>query len=155
VAPCKSCVNRYFGGTYRLHLQDRQIREKRGTSVCCHLLTLVDRCENLNSFISMFQTKRHLVLYSAYRGPQSELRRYEEMLNSATVPQSSSSMDVSARRGWPACPCNSGKSGTRRFIVITRPVCCDERFQNMFLVEIVSQILPPPPVFMWCAMFGF
>jgi hypothetical protein len=32
VAPCRSCVNRRFGGTYRLHLQGRIIRE-RETSV--------------------------------------------------------------------------------------------------------------------------
>jgi hypothetical protein len=32
VAPCRSCVNRRFGGTYRLHLQGREIRE-RGTGV--------------------------------------------------------------------------------------------------------------------------
>jgi hypothetical protein len=32
VAPCRSCVNRRFGGTYRLNLQGRKIRE-RGTSV--------------------------------------------------------------------------------------------------------------------------
>jgi hypothetical protein len=32
VAPCRSCVNRRFGGTYRPHLQDRKLRE-RGTSV--------------------------------------------------------------------------------------------------------------------------
>jgi hypothetical protein len=32
VEPCGSCVNRRFGGTYRLHLQGRKIRE-RGTSV--------------------------------------------------------------------------------------------------------------------------
>jgi hypothetical protein len=32
VAPCRSCVNRRFGGTYRLHLQGRKIR-KLGTSV--------------------------------------------------------------------------------------------------------------------------
>jgi hypothetical protein len=31
VAPCRSCVNRRFGGTYRLHVQGRKIRE-RGTS---------------------------------------------------------------------------------------------------------------------------
>jgi hypothetical protein len=31
VAPCRSCVNRRYGGTYRLHLQGRNIRE-RGTS---------------------------------------------------------------------------------------------------------------------------
>jgi hypothetical protein len=32
VAPCRSCVERRFGGTYRLHLQGRKIRE-RGTNV--------------------------------------------------------------------------------------------------------------------------
>jgi hypothetical protein len=29
VALCRSCVNRRFGGTYRLHLQGRTIRERR------------------------------------------------------------------------------------------------------------------------------
>jgi hypothetical protein len=32
VALCRSCVNRRFGGKYRLHFQGRKIRE-RGTSV--------------------------------------------------------------------------------------------------------------------------
>jgi hypothetical protein len=32
VAPCRSCVDRRFGGTYRLHLQGRKICE-RGTSM--------------------------------------------------------------------------------------------------------------------------
>jgi hypothetical protein len=32
VALCRSWVNRYFGGTYRLHLQGTKIR-KRGTSI--------------------------------------------------------------------------------------------------------------------------
>jgi hypothetical protein len=32
MAPCRYCVNRRFGGRYRLHLQGRKIRE-RGTSV--------------------------------------------------------------------------------------------------------------------------
>jgi hypothetical protein len=32
VAPCRSCLNRRFGGTCRIHLQDRKIRE-RGTRV--------------------------------------------------------------------------------------------------------------------------
>jgi hypothetical protein len=42
VAPCTSCVNRCFEGTYRLHLQGRKIRE-RGTSVsrCLHPLMFV------------------------------------------------------------------------------------------------------------------
>jgi hypothetical protein len=37
VAPCKSCVNQRFGGTYRFQLQGRKIRE-RGTSVSSHLV---------------------------------------------------------------------------------------------------------------------
>jgi hypothetical protein len=38
VALCQSCVNQRFGGTYRLHLQGRKIRE-RGTSVIRWLQT--------------------------------------------------------------------------------------------------------------------
>jgi hypothetical protein len=38
VALCRTCVNRRFGGTYRLHLQGRKIRE-RGTSVSKWLQT--------------------------------------------------------------------------------------------------------------------
>jgi hypothetical protein len=38
VAPCRSCVNRRLGGTYHLHLQGREIRE-RGTSVSRWLQT--------------------------------------------------------------------------------------------------------------------
>jgi hypothetical protein len=34
VAPCRSCVNRRFGGTHRLQLQGRKTRE-RGTRVRC------------------------------------------------------------------------------------------------------------------------
>jgi hypothetical protein len=40
VAPCRSYVNRLFGGTYRLHLQGRKFRE-RGTSVSRWLQTAV------------------------------------------------------------------------------------------------------------------
>jgi hypothetical protein len=38
VAPCRSCVNRRFGGMYRLYLQGKKIRE-RGTSVSRWLQT--------------------------------------------------------------------------------------------------------------------
>jgi hypothetical protein len=38
VAPCRSCVNRRFGGTYRLHLHGRKICE-RGTSMSRWLQT--------------------------------------------------------------------------------------------------------------------
>jgi predicted metalloprotease with PDZ domain len=40
VAPCSSCVNRSFGGSYRFYLQGKRICE-RGTSVSNHLFTLV------------------------------------------------------------------------------------------------------------------
>jgi hypothetical protein len=38
VAPCRSCVNRRFGGTYSLHLHGRKIREK-GSRVSRWLLS--------------------------------------------------------------------------------------------------------------------
>jgi hypothetical protein len=48
VALCRSCLNRLFGETYRLHLQGRKISEqgtsvKRLSLICSHLLTLVPR----------------------------------------------------------------------------------------------------------------
>jgi hypothetical protein len=49
VAPCRSCVNRRFGGTYWLHLQDRKIRE-RGTSVRMWLQT-ESPVENIQLYI--------------------------------------------------------------------------------------------------------
>jgi hypothetical protein len=39
MGPCRSCVNRCFEGTYRLHFQGRKIRE-RGTSVSRWLQTV-------------------------------------------------------------------------------------------------------------------
>jgi hypothetical protein len=42
MAPCRSCVNRRFGGTYRPYFQGRKIRE-RGSRCCNHQLTLVPR----------------------------------------------------------------------------------------------------------------
>jgi hypothetical protein len=42
VVPCRSCVNRRFGGTYSLRLQGRKIRERR---------TSVSRWLNLNEII--------------------------------------------------------------------------------------------------------
>jgi hypothetical protein len=38
VVPRRSCVNRRFGGTYRLHFQGRKVRE-RGISVSSWLQT--------------------------------------------------------------------------------------------------------------------
>jgi hypothetical protein len=55
VTPCRSCVNRRFGGTFRLHLQGRKTRE-RGTRVSRWLQTADGilhsyRRENLKSYI--------------------------------------------------------------------------------------------------------
>jgi hypothetical protein len=59
VAPCRSCVNRRFGGTYRLHLQGRIIRG-RGTNVsrCSHL------CAYENN--SLWEKPELIVLRYAY-----------------------------------------------------------------------------------------
>jgi hypothetical protein len=49
VASCRYCVNRCFGGTYRLHLQGRRKnpraknQREQVATVCSHLLTLVPR----------------------------------------------------------------------------------------------------------------
>jgi hypothetical protein len=52
VARCRSCVNRCFGGTYRLHLPGRKIRE-RGTSVSRWLQT-----EHRSETTSYIRTRR-------------------------------------------------------------------------------------------------
>jgi hypothetical protein len=38
VAPCSSCVNRRFGGTYRLHIQGRKIREQSAATCSRYFL---------------------------------------------------------------------------------------------------------------------
>jgi hypothetical protein len=82
VAPCKSCVNRRFGGTYHLHLQGGKIRERnpawaaadfsalkmeaiRSSEMSVHIRSTQrhipedgilhsHRCENLKSYISLW-----------------------------------------------------------------------------------------------------
>jgi hypothetical protein len=56
VTPCRSCVNRRFGGTYRLHLQGRKIRE-RGTSVIRWLRTAIPSSETA---VHTRSTRRHI-----------------------------------------------------------------------------------------------
>jgi hypothetical protein len=47
VAPCRYCVNRRFGGTYRLRLQGirylQAMNQRKETADCRHLLSLVYR----------------------------------------------------------------------------------------------------------------
>jgi hypothetical protein len=56
VGPSISCVNRRFGGTYHLHLQGRNIRE-RGTSVSRWLQTWRHTAEDgilqINSYLQV------------------------------------------------------------------------------------------------------
>jgi hypothetical protein len=47
VAPCRSCVNRRFGRTFRLYFHGRKIRE-RGTSVA----TVVD-AQKVNNYFNL------------------------------------------------------------------------------------------------------
>jgi hypothetical protein len=59
VAPCRSCVSWRFGGTFRLHLQGRKIRERGST--WCHIPEdgiLHSHClENLKSYILLYNSK--------------------------------------------------------------------------------------------------
>jgi hypothetical protein len=60
VAPCRSCVNRRFGGTYRLHLQGRKIRE-RETSVSRWLQTelSLEAIRSSETSVHTRSTRRH------------------------------------------------------------------------------------------------
>jgi hypothetical protein len=89
VALCRSCVNRRFGGTYRLHLQGRKIREKSSeTSVNTRPtqrdIPEDDRCESLKSYIGfhwlhinlwLFQKAKLLDVYIMPPNVNSELIR--------------------------------------------------------------------------------
>jgi hypothetical protein len=57
VAPCKSSVNRRFGGMYRLHLQGRKIR-KRGIGVRGWLQTAAIRSSKTSVYTRY--TRRHI-----------------------------------------------------------------------------------------------
>jgi hypothetical protein len=61
VAPYSSCVNLRFGGTYRLHLQGRKIRE-RGISVFS--FTVTDLVLIYESVTSSASVVRWLTLHS-------------------------------------------------------------------------------------------
>jgi hypothetical protein len=90
VAPCRSCVNRRFGGRYRLHLQGRKIR-KRGSGVSrwsvhtrstrYHItedgILHSHHRKNLKSFI---QRKFADLCYNRFIQLKS-FRNYESMLN--------------------------------------------------------------------------
>jgi hypothetical protein len=56
VAACRSCMNRRFAGTYRLHLQGRKIRE-RGTSVSRWLQPRSPSCK---TSVHTRSTRRHI-----------------------------------------------------------------------------------------------
>jgi hypothetical protein len=70
VAPCSSCVNQRFGGTYLLHLQGRKIRND--------LLTLVPR-----SWIFYSENRGHTFFrnvgsHKNYTAPHPRRRRYSQ-----------------------------------------------------------------------------
>jgi hypothetical protein len=66
VAPCRSCVNRRFGGTYRLHLQGRKIRERR-TSVSRWLQSLqsLNTPAHAGSLLADFSTLKMKAIHSS------------------------------------------------------------------------------------------
>jgi hypothetical protein len=78
VSLCRSCMNRRFGGLYRLHLQGRKIRE-RGTSVnrCLHISTRIQVLK-LYQFVCLFvlaPTRFFYALREIYYGDSCMSRR--------------------------------------------------------------------------------
>jgi hypothetical protein len=58
VAPIRYCVNRRFGGMYRLHLQNIKIREQ-GTSVS-RWLQLMEAIYSSETSVYTISTRRHI-----------------------------------------------------------------------------------------------
>jgi hypothetical protein len=59
VEPCRSCVNRRFGGTYRLHLQGRKIR-KLETSLSRWLQTEQSAIHSSETSVHTSSTRPHI-----------------------------------------------------------------------------------------------
>jgi hypothetical protein len=59
VAPCISCVNRRFGGTYRFRLQVRKIRE-RGTNVSRWLQMMMEAICSSETAVHTTSTRRNI-----------------------------------------------------------------------------------------------
>jgi hypothetical protein len=67
MAPCRNCVNRRFGGRYRLHLQGRKQEEILE-------LTILSRCNRLLPFFkSEAEKQKHKVLRRCFGGKIVEL----------------------------------------------------------------------------------
>jgi hypothetical protein len=65
IAPCRSCVNRRFGGTYRLHLQSRRIRgfPQDVYSATSQKTVFSHRAVNLKSYTCFSVHLSHALLY--------------------------------------------------------------------------------------------
>jgi hypothetical protein len=86
VAACRSCVNRRFGGTYRLHLQGRKISE-RGTIMSRWLQTV--NLHNLQYPLSLRQaccvfTSRFVV--TASNSGNSSASTLKSSMNGGSIP---------------------------------------------------------------------
>jgi hypothetical protein len=64
VAPCRSCVTRRFGGTYRLHLQGRKIREQppahAGSSLADFSILKMEAIRSSETLVHTRSTWRHI-----------------------------------------------------------------------------------------------
>jgi hypothetical protein len=78
VAPCTSCVNRRFGGTYRLHLQGRKIRENSlqppadaGSSIADFSALKMEAIRSSETSVHTICTRRHI--------PEDEILLYNTL----------------------------------------------------------------------------
>jgi hypothetical protein len=90
VAPCRSCVNRRFGGTCHLHLQGRKNRE-RGTSVSRWLQTSEESSASILARGFIYPEDggdtflRNVGLHKIYRAPLSRRQHSSGIFMATTV----------------------------------------------------------------------
>jgi hypothetical protein len=62
VGPCRSCLNRRFGGTYRLHLQSRKIRRAAhvGSSLADFSTLKMEAIHSSETSVQTRSTRRHI-----------------------------------------------------------------------------------------------
>jgi hypothetical protein len=86
VTPCRSCVNRRVGGTYRLHLQGRKIRERRTSSLADFFTLKMEAIRSSETSVHTRSTRRHIpedgILHSHRR---ENLKSYNNRYNSNKV----------------------------------------------------------------------
>jgi hypothetical protein len=90
VAPCRSCPNRRFGGTYRLHLQGRNIRERKtpaqaGSSLMNFSTLKMEAIRSSETSVHTGSTRRHIPEDATINEASSYLHLYVSIYGSTAL----------------------------------------------------------------------